>query len=36
MVVHELAAAARHTAVLVSTDGSPVEVYALEQGRLRP
>jgi len=36
MVVHELAAAAGHTAVLVSTDGSPVEVYALEQGRLRP
>jgi dipeptidyl aminopeptidase/acylaminoacyl peptidase len=36
MVVHELAAAAGRTAVLVSTDGSPVEVYALEQGRLRP
>ena len=36
MVVHELAAAAGHTAVLVSSDGSPVEVYALEQGRLRP
>jgi len=36
MVVHELAAAAGHTAVLVSTDASPVEVYALEAGRLRP
>jgi len=36
MVVHELAAAAAHTAVLVSTDASPVEVYALEAGRLRP
>jgi dipeptidyl aminopeptidase/acylaminoacyl peptidase len=36
MVVHELAAAAGHTAVLVSTDRSPVEVYALEEGRLRP
>jgi dipeptidyl aminopeptidase/acylaminoacyl peptidase len=36
MVVHELAAAAGHTAVLVSTDHSPVEVYALEAGRLRP
>jgi dipeptidyl aminopeptidase/acylaminoacyl peptidase len=36
MVVHELAAAAGHTAVLVSTDRSPVEVYALEAGRLRP
>jgi dipeptidyl aminopeptidase/acylaminoacyl peptidase len=35
MVVHELTAAAGHTAVLVSTDHSPVEVYALEQGRLR-
>src|SRR5205823_5221004 len=36
MVVHELAAAAGHTAVLVSTDAWPVEVYALEAGRLRP
>ncbi|MGH8133475.1 MAG: S9 family peptidase [Steroidobacteraceae bacterium] len=36
MVVHELASAAGHTAVLVSNDHSPVEVYALEQGRLRP
>jgi dipeptidyl aminopeptidase/acylaminoacyl peptidase len=36
MVVHELAAAAGHTAVLVSSDRSPVEVYALEAGQLRP
>ncbi len=36
MVVHELAAAAGHTAVLVSTDRSPAEAYALEEGRLRP
>jgi dipeptidyl aminopeptidase/acylaminoacyl peptidase len=36
MVVHELAAAAGHTAVLVSSDQTPVEAYALEQGRLRP
>jgi dipeptidyl aminopeptidase/acylaminoacyl peptidase len=36
MVVHELAAAAGHTAVLVSSDRAPVEVYALEQGQLRP
>ncbi len=36
MVVNELAAAAGHTAVLVSSDRSPVEVYALEDGRLRP
>ena len=36
MVVHELAAAAGHTAVLVSSDRAPVEVYALEEGRLRP
>jgi dipeptidyl aminopeptidase/acylaminoacyl peptidase len=36
MVVHELAAAAGHTAVLVSSDRSPVEVCALEDGRLRP
>jgi dipeptidyl aminopeptidase/acylaminoacyl peptidase len=36
MVVHELAAAAGHTAVLVSSDQTPVEAYALENGRLRP
>ena len=36
MVVHELAAAAGHTAVLVSSDQTPVEAYALEEGRLRP
>jgi dipeptidyl aminopeptidase/acylaminoacyl peptidase len=36
MVVHELATAAGHTAVLLSTDRSPVEAYALEEGRLRP
>ena len=36
MVVHELAAAAGHTAVLVSSDAAPVEAYALEAGRLRP
>ncbi|HTD11054.1 MAG TPA: S9 family peptidase [Steroidobacteraceae bacterium] len=36
MVVHELAAAAGHTAVLVSSDQAPVEAYALEEGRLRP
>ncbi len=36
IVVTELAAAAGHTAVLASSDGSPVEVYALESGKLRP
>ena len=36
MVVEELAAAAGHTAVLSSSDRAPVEVYALEEGRLRP
>ena len=36
MVVHGLAAAAGHTAVLVSSDRAPVEVYALEAGQLRP
>jgi dipeptidyl aminopeptidase/acylaminoacyl peptidase len=36
MVVHELAAAAGHTAVLVSSDRAPVEVYALEKAQLRP
>ena len=35
IVVHELAAAAGHTAVLVSNDHSPPEVYALEAGKLR-
>jgi dipeptidyl aminopeptidase/acylaminoacyl peptidase len=36
MVVSELATAGTHTAVLVSSDRSPVEVYALEAGHLRP
>ena len=36
IVVEELAAAASHTAVLSSSDHAPVEVYALEEGRLRP
>jgi dipeptidyl aminopeptidase/acylaminoacyl peptidase len=36
MVVHELTAAAGHTAVLVSSDHAPVEVFALEAGKLRP
>jgi dipeptidyl aminopeptidase/acylaminoacyl peptidase len=35
IVVEELAAAAGHTAVLSSSDHAPVEVYALEEGRLR-
>jgi dipeptidyl aminopeptidase/acylaminoacyl peptidase len=35
MVVTELATAAGHTAVLAANDRSPVEVYALEGGRLR-
>jgi dipeptidyl aminopeptidase/acylaminoacyl peptidase len=35
MVVTELATAAGHTAVLSATDRAPVEVYALEGGRLR-
>jgi len=35
MVATELASAAGHTAVLVSDDRSPLEVYALEQGKLR-
>lgn len=35
-VVEELACAAGHTAVLATTDHSAVEVYALEQGKLRP
>ena len=36
VVVTELAAAAGHTAVLAASDRSPVEVYALESGKLRP
>jgi dipeptidyl aminopeptidase/acylaminoacyl peptidase len=36
MVVNELATAGGHTAVLVSNDRSPFEVYALEAGHLRP
>ncbi len=36
MVVDELATAAGHTAVLVATDQSLDEVYALEHGQLRP
>jgi len=35
LVVHDLAAAAGHTAVLVSSDQAAPEVYALEQGKLR-
>jgi dipeptidyl aminopeptidase/acylaminoacyl peptidase len=35
MLVTELAVAAGHTAVLAASDQAPVEVYALEQGRLR-
>jgi dipeptidyl aminopeptidase/acylaminoacyl peptidase len=35
VVVHDLAAAAGHTAVLVSSDQAAQEVYALEQGKLR-
>jgi dipeptidyl aminopeptidase/acylaminoacyl peptidase len=35
MVVTELATAAGHTAVLAGTDRAPIEVYALEGGRLR-
>jgi dipeptidyl aminopeptidase/acylaminoacyl peptidase len=35
LVVHELVAAAGHTAVLVSSDQAAPEVYALEQGKLR-
>lgn len=36
VVVTQLAAAAGHTAVLAASDRSPVEVYALESGKLRP
>ena len=35
MVAHELAAAAGHTAVLVSSDKAPPEVFALENQHLR-
>jgi dipeptidyl aminopeptidase/acylaminoacyl peptidase len=35
MVVHELATAAGHTAVLVSSDKAPPEVFALEDQHLR-
>jgi dipeptidyl aminopeptidase/acylaminoacyl peptidase len=35
MVAEELVAAAGHIAVRSSSDAAPVEVYALEQGRLR-
>jgi dipeptidyl aminopeptidase/acylaminoacyl peptidase len=35
MVVHELATAAGHTAMLVSSDRAPVEVFALEGAKLR-
>ncbi|HEY1492410.1 MAG TPA: S9 family peptidase [Steroidobacteraceae bacterium] len=35
MVVHELSAAAGHTAVLVSSDKAPPEVFALENEQLR-
>lgn len=35
LVVHELATAAGHTAVLASSDKAPEEVFALEDGRLR-
>jgi len=36
VVVHDLAAAQNHSAVLVSSDAAPTEVYALEAGQLRP
>lgn len=36
VVVTQLAAAGGHTAVLAASDRSPVEVYALESGNLRP
>jgi len=36
MVVHDLATAKGHVAVLVSSDTAPVEVFALEEGHLRP
>jgi dipeptidyl aminopeptidase/acylaminoacyl peptidase len=36
VVVHEIAAAAGHTAVIASSDRAPREVSALEAGQLRP
>jgi dipeptidyl aminopeptidase/acylaminoacyl peptidase len=36
VVVTELATAGGHTAVLAASDHSPIEVYALESGKLRP
>jgi dipeptidyl aminopeptidase/acylaminoacyl peptidase len=36
MVVHQIATAAGHTAVIASTDRAPQELFALEAGRLRP
>jgi len=36
LVVTELATAGGHTAVLAGSDRSPIEVYALESGKLRP
>jgi len=36
MVVHEIAVASGHTAVLASSDRAPEEAFALEDGRLRP
>lgn len=35
-VVKQIATAAGHTAVLASHDAQPIEVFALENGRLRP
>lgn len=35
MVVHDLATAQNHIAVLVSSDTAPTEVFALEEGNLR-
>ncbi|HET9329579.1 MAG TPA: S9 family peptidase, partial [Steroidobacteraceae bacterium] len=35
VVVHQLATAGDHTAVLVSSDTAPTEVFALEDGKLR-
>lgn len=35
IVVHDLATARDHVAVLVSSDSAPTEVFALEEGRLR-
>jgi dipeptidyl aminopeptidase/acylaminoacyl peptidase len=36
LVVHDLATAQDHVAVLVSSDSAPTEAFALEAGRLRP